>query len=167
MKKVLWLIVCLMTMVLSVNAQNKKWVSMSHDADELTETEAYTSLIYTDAKGSVVLWDNDNEKFRIAANGVFDSKVDTNGWSMKKRSMFKAIIGYYNVDDKLISKKKCYFEIGANHSQAHNIKYQFNREEGKYIISYLRNEKGYVRIIAPLYNTNETFDIKVPCIKNE
>jgi hypothetical protein len=37
----------------------------------------------------------------------------------------------------------------------------------KYIISYLRNEKGYVRIIAPLYNTNETFDIKVPCIKNE
>lgn len=166
MKRFLMAMVCLMTMVLSVNAQSG-WVSVAQEEDELMGQEAYTGFIYSNEVGSVVLWDNDDKTFRIISNdGVFDSFVGQNGWSMKTRSMVAAVVGYYDTNDKLIEKKKCYFEIGVNHKEANSIRFEMHRVEGKYVISYLRNKKGYVRIIAPLYSTHQKFDIKVPCMKN-
>ena len=164
MKKVLWLIVCLMTMVVSANAQSS-WVSVTHEADELTDQKAYTSLVYTAESGTIVLWDNDGKKFRIIANNVFDSKYGENGY-MVKGSFFHAIVGYYDINDKLVDKRTCSFIIGSNHHEGNSIRYGMKRYEGKHIISFLRNEKGYVRIVAPLYGTNAKFDIKVPCLSN-
>jgi hypothetical protein len=150
----------------NTSAENNGWSIISHDADELTEQEAYNSIVYTTDAGSVVLWNNDNKRFRIISNDIFDSKVDRNGWSLDYKNLFVAIIGYYDINNKLIEKKKCGFEIGANSHQAHSIKYGMHRQEGKYVISYLRNKKGYVRIIASLYGSNGKFDIKVPCMNN-
>lgn len=164
MRKLLWLIVCLMTMVVSVNAQNE-WVVSEHEADELLETEAYKSVVYTSNDCGIVLWDNESAKFRILSDkGTFDTEVVK--WAFKYRSVFTAIVGYYDINGKLLSKKKCQFEIGSNHRQAHSMKDTWGHNEGKNVISFLRNEKGYVRLIAPLSGTNSKFDIKVPCMNN-
>lgn len=166
MKKMLWLIVCLMTMVVSANAQSG-WTRTQLSGDELLNTEACTAFIYSDTNGSVVLWDNNDKYFRIiSANGTFNSKLDRNGRSLEYKSLFHAIIGYYDINNNLIDKRFCCFEVVNSHSQAHSIRYGMKRYEGKYIMSYLRNKKGYVRIVTALSGTNTKFDIKVPCMNN-
>lgn len=187
MKKVLWLIVCLMTMVMSVNAQNDMyifsqeekvqpinmesisngWAVKTYEADELIGTKSYTSLIYSTNVGSVVLWDNEVKKFRIISDdGLFDFKVTKAGWDWSDRTLFVATIGLYDLNGKLIKKKKVWFEKGANHSQAVSTAGSSGKNEGKDVITFLRNNKGYVRIVAPLSSTNLNFDIKIPCLKN-
>lgn len=164
MKKILFIIVCLMAMVVSVNAQNG-WISTSFEADDLTEQEAYTSLIYTTDNGSVVLWDNNDKYFRLISYiGSFDTKVTQ--WSFRYIDIFKAIVGYYDTNDNCIKKSKCQFESGVNHSEAKNMKDTMAHNEGKNIIKFLKEEKGYIRIVAPLFNSHENFDIKVPCLNN-
>ena len=177
-----------MTMVLSVNAQDDMyfasvetsttnalvninsakgngWDTTTFDADELLGNKAYTALSYSTSVGSIVLWNDNEKKFRIISNNVFDSEYGENGY-MVKGSFFHAIVGYYDINDKLIDKRTCSFIIGSNHHEGNSIRYGMKRYEGKHIISYLRNKKGYVRIIASLYNTNSKFDIKVPCMNN-
>lgn len=164
MKKVMSFIVCLMAVVLSVNAQNG-WNTTTFEADELLGNEEYTALRYSADGGSIVLWSGDEKKFRIISDGVFDSEYGENGY-MVKGSFFHAVVGYYDINDKLIDKRTCSFIIGANHHEGNSIRFGMKRYEGKHIISYLRGKKGYVRIVASLYGTNGKFDIKVPCINN-
>jgi hypothetical protein len=164
MKKVLWLIVCLMTMVVSVNAQNG-WEKTTFNGDELLETEDYMAFSYSDANGEIVLWNNSNEKFRLITNdGIFDYRHENGAWYYDK--FFIATIGYYDINNKLISKKSCCFGVGDIASQGHSTRYKFKGNEGKHVISYLREKKGYVRIVAPLYAKNTHFDLKVPCMNN-
>jgi hypothetical protein len=189
MKKVLWLIVCLMTMVVSVNAQNDDvygvskvaktslapinddsannngWVILTHEADELIGNDEYKSISYSVPNvGSVILWDNENKKFRIVADDVFDSEVTK--WNFGYKSLFTAIVGYYDINGKLLEKTSCLFEIGANHRQGNSIRNNWGVNEAKTIIPYLREKRGFVRIVAPLSGTNGKFDIKVPCLNN-
>ena len=191
MKKVLWLIVCLMTIVVSVNAQNDMyifsqeekvqpinmesisngWAVKTHEADELigtkSYTKSYTSLIYSTNVGSVVLWDDEVKKFRIISDdGLFDFEVTKASWDLSYGILFVATIGLYDLNGKLIKKKKVWFEKGANYSQAVSTAGSSGKNEGKDVITFLRNNKGYVRIVAPLSSTNLIFDIKVPCLKN-
>lgn len=143
------------------------WNYVEFEADELLGNDGYTSLCYDTPDGSIVLWDDNTKDFRIVSNnGVFDSKVDRNGWSLEYKSLFHAIIGYYDENDNLIDKRKCCFEVGKNHSQGNSVKYGTSRYEGKYVIFYLTKQKGYVRIVASLYSTNKMFDMKIPCINN-
>lgn len=187
MRKLLWLIVCLMTMVVSANAQDDMysfsqeekvqpinteaisdgWMATTHDADELIGNESYTSLIYSTDVGSIVLWDNETKKFRIITNNeLFDSDVQKAGWNPSYRSLFVATIGFYNLDNKLLKKKKVWFEIGSNHRQAVSTAGSSGKNEGKDVVTYLRNNKGYIRIVAPLHLTNLNFDLKIPCLQN-
>ena len=187
MKKLLWLIVCLMTMVMSTNAQddmylahnsnetseinvnnaaNNNWLPIKIEADELLGNDTYTALIYSTSDASVILWDNNDKKFRITAhNQVFDSKYGENGY-MVKGNFFHAIVGYYDINGKLIDKRTCSFIVGNTHKEGDSIRFGMKRYEGKHIVSYLRNKKGYVRIVTSLYLSNNKFDIKVPCLNN-
>ena len=187
MKKFIMALVCLMTMMVSANAQddmyhrkdtNKEvkpintaladkngWVSHVFEADELIGNEEYTSLMYSNECGSIIVWNNENKKFRIISNdGVFDSKVTQ--WNFGYKSLFTAKVGYYDINGKLLSKTTCLFEIGANHSQGNSMRNNWGVNEAKTIIPYLREKKGFVRIVAPLSGTNSRFDIKVPCMNN-
>ena len=166
MKKVLWLIVCLMTMVVSVNAQSE-WVTEIHAADELTGTDEYTSVSYIDGSNGIVTWSTESKKFRIiCGEEMFDSKIQRAGWNPNYRSLFEAVVGLYSTDGKLIKKKYVTFEIGANHHQGMSVGGRTGKNEGKIVLDYLRNKKGYIRIVAPLSGTNTNFDMKVPCMNN-
>ena len=170
--------VCLMTMVVSVNAENDRnsaaekngWIVTTHEADELIGNDEYNSIAYIgDDDSKIVLWDKNDKDFRIICNegNIFDYKVGSNGWSFNTNmKLFVATVGYYDSNNKLLKKKECGFQIEGNASEARSIKYGMGGNEGKRIVAFLKNEKGYIRIIAPLYNTRRKFDIKVPCMNN-
>ena len=178
MKKFIMALVCLMTMVLNVNAEEytnsvaekNGWVLTTHEADELIGNDEYNSLVYVGSENkTIVLWDDNDKDFRIICNdgNIFDYKVGSNGWSLNTNmKLFVATIGYYDSNNKLLKKKECGFRIEGNASEARSIKYGMGGNEGKRIVAFLKNEKGYIRIIAPLFNTRKNFDFKVPCLNN-
>lgn len=189
MKKFIMAIVCLMTMVVSANAQddmyyrkntnkevkpinetlanNNGWIISYHEPDELTGSKGYNSMTYLNETGGVVLWSTEAKKFRVISNEeLFDSEIRIFGWLRETKNVFCAIIGMYDINNKLLKKKNCWFEIGANYLQGHSTIGASGKNEGKDIVEYLRNGKGYIRIVAPLSGTNAKFDLKVPCMNN-
>ena len=152
MKKVLWLIVCLMTMVLSVNAQ--RWSSQTFKGDELTGTKTYTATSYRNSIGMVVFY-SDNELKLITNDGIFDYNVNNN--------YVCVIIGLYDKNKNLLSKKRVFFWAYQDASKC-----QYYREESNNcddVINHIKNEMGYVRFVASRY-ANSDFDMEVPCMKH-
>ena len=185
MKKVLWLIVCLMTMVLSVNAQNG-WEKTTFDGDELLGTETYVATSFeVNGVGMVVYYSNDNSIKLVTDKGIFDYKDDK----------VTVTIGYYNENGDLVKKRCESFYIGKSSSSCQYIyelskltarKLEFDAsfkkkkikelylkmaeecriDKGKEFVDYITTQKGFVRFVAEKYGTNTKFDIKVPCINN-
>ena len=164
MKKIfLTMVVCLMATMGANSQNNNGWVKIFFEADELTDT----SMEYENEIGSVVLWDNEDKVFRvISKDEMFNGKVEN--WTLgKHKTIFTAIIGFYDINKKLVKKTKCTFEIGANHHEGNAIRNPYyTKNDRKDIIEYLKNGNGFVRIVAPLSLTNKNFDIMVPCLNN-
>lgn len=156
MKKVLWLIVCLMTMVLSVNAQN--WQTETTQGDELKGTSAKTMNIYTDDSGTFVFTNEDSYAFMVVTNeGIFDYDID----KYAKRT----IVGLYDANNVLIEKLDLPLQrtfITSSHGKVMGC---VKKNVGEKILSFIKSEKGYVRIIAGRYDRTD-FDFKVPCLNN-
>lgn len=158
MKKVLWLIVCLMTMVVSVNAQNG-WETYKSGGDELKGSSPYVAHIYRCKEGEICLCDNSESTFLVATyNGIFDYDVDN--------YVKGAIIGLYDINGNLIEKiktptQRTFWVIEENGDVMSCIK----KDVREKIVSFLKNQKGFVRIIAERYSRSD-FDIKIPCMNN-
>ena len=186
MRKLLWLIVCLMTMVVSVNAQNG-WERTTFNGDELLGTETYVATSFeVSGVGMVVYYSNDNSVKLVTNKGIFDYKDDN----------VTVTIGYYNENGDLVEKRCESFYIGKSSSSCQYIhemseltarkfemeaafKKDKNEKEwyleiaekcridkGKEFVDYITTQKGYVRFVADKYGTNSKFDIKVPCMNN-
>lgn len=140
------------------------WRAEVQHADELKGTEEYTSYIYTDKKGDyIVIWSNTDEDFRIVSNSnIFNYNVGSTKW-------FSSTIGLYDENGNLLEKVGIDFDARNDDPRIADNSTTFRREKkaAKKIITFIRNEKGYVRIIAPLYRSNNDYDIEVPCFKSE
>lgn len=150
MKKVLWLIVCLMTMVVSANAQNG-WDKMVYDADELEGTESYTSYCYWDEDGMVVFNSNSSIYALSTNRGFFDYKGNS----------VSVIVGFYDLDGKLLKKETSLFYVSPGKRDCCFS----SKEEGIFFKKYIEEERGYVRFIVPRYGKSN-FDFKIPCMNN-
>ena len=167
-------LVCLMTVTMSANAQNN-WVVDFSEEDELLERKAEKYYLYYDGdKGGVIFYESSPKKlYLIAPDGsMFNTRIvfkDLGG----DVSAVDVTYGMYNENGKLVKKdENCVFEeVGrevANRvvsRKGGGIGHTY-RNVGKELIEYLKNKKGYVRLVAPLFHNNRNFDIKVPCINN-
>lgn len=182
MKKVLWLIVCLMTMVVSVNAQS--WKETKFDGDELLGTKGYVATSLSVSGIGMVVFYSDNAVKLVAEKGIFD-------YHDKKVTVR---IGYYDENGELLKRRCETFYIGKTGSSCQydhrfseltaerfefDARFEKNKEhkefllkqaeicridKGKEFVDFIRNNKGYVRFVAEKYGTNTAFDIKVPCM---
>ena len=161
MKKVLWLIVCLMTMVVSVNAQNG-WETLKSGGDELKGSSPSVEHLYKCDEGEICFFDGSESIFMVVTyNGFFDYDVDN--------YVKGAIIGLYDINDNLIEKIKTptqrTFWVGWVGEENKDMMGCIKKDVGEKIVSFLKNQKGFVRIIAERYSRSD-FDIKIPCMNN-
>lgn len=164
MKKTINILIAILSMMEIANAQSG-WSSTEFEADELKGQPAYTALSYTDNQGNrLTMWSNEDNYFRITScSHIFNYTVSG---SLKEVG---ATVGFYDTSDNLIEKNQMTFWPNDDNPRiAHNsIFLSRNKKKGKKVIQYLRNEEGYIRIIAPLYRSISGFDLKVPCLKSE
>lgn len=164
MKKTINILIAILSMMEIANAQSG-WSSTEFEADELKGQPAYTALSYTDNQGNrLTMWSNEDNYFRITScSHIFNYTVSG---SLKEVG---ATVGFYDTSDNLIEKiQMTFWPNDDNPRIAHNsIFLSRNKKKGKKVIQYLRNEEGYIRIIAPLYRSISGFDLKVPCLKSE
>lgn len=146
------------------NLQAQNWEHFVTEADELLDLASHESWIYSDEQGnSFVIWSDEEENFRIVSNnGNFD----------RTGKLADAIIGYYDMENKLIEKTKIGLLISEGQgNQAHPnmvpmARPVYNKKRVEKLMQTIKHEQGFVRIIVPLYGTNELFDIKIPCLNN-
>lgn len=155
MKKVLS-IFALMLICMMTSAQ--EWEKKTTEADPMLGTKA--DVIYE--------WQN--------ADCVFTFSENNNGWSVKgfgfkpdpthvnHRQNFEtyAKIGFYTENDELVSMfDKCKLELTELYNRATSD--ASRKTKGQYAVTnFLKNEKGYVRIIIPTYRG--LFDVSIPCM---
>ena len=164
MKKLFLLFTMLTTTVFSFAQVG--WTTEVYNEDELLGTEGYVSYIYTDDKKDyIVLWSNDETNFRIVSNThIFNYNSGGPGGS----KWFSTTIGLYDEAGKLVEKTGLDFYIQEGNPRVATSEAVLRKEikEAKKINDFIRNGKGSVRIIAPLYGSISGFDIVVPCFQS-
>lgn len=162
MKRAFFYLLTLLSICNATNAQSG-WVTTKFNADELKGTNAYFAQSYTDKTGnSLTIWSDEDDYFRILSGShIFDYTVT---YSLKE---VIAIVGFYDKNDNFIEKiQMTFLPEDDNPRIAHNSVFlATNRKKGKKVIQYLKNEFGYIRIVAPLYGSTSGFDMKIPCLK--
>lgn len=155
-------LVCLMTTVISVNAQSDEakigeWFTNTTAGDELKGTSDDSETCFLTLDGFIMYLHNANT-FALHTNaGFFDYDYDDNAKSV--------IIGFYDKDKNLVEKlksKKSDFKVFGAHKDGVFI---YSKSLNKAICDYINNEKGYVRFIIDRYNKLD-FDFEVPCMNN-
>ena len=160
-KSILFVTMCLFCQI-QILAQ--KWSIDEHEADELRGSESYTSYCYDDEnENSFVFWSNSDKNFRIITNsGVFDYKSSFAG-KIHTRLM-NVVVGIYDTQDKLIEKYETKIEVADDIKMASK---PWATKKAKKILEYIKEQQGYIRILASIYGSNLPFEIKVPCLKNQ
>lgn len=150
MKKILFLMVQLFV-VTNIMAQ-VGWSQMVHEGDELQKTKTYLSYRYEDEVGNSFIYWSNSKDFRIISNdGLFDSDV---------HKTLKVQIGYYDEDGNLVKKeKKTLYILRGDYQKAETGVLS----KGTKLLQYLETQAGYVRILAPKYESVSPWEIKVPC----
>lgn len=146
---------------INISAQEQTgWEIDHHEGDELRKIEAYDSYMYTDENdNSFVYWSNSKDNFRIIlSGGIFDFETSVYGRNVYRR--VNVTIGYYDENGNLVDKGKTGMDVRDGQERQASHPYL---KTGKKVIKYLEQNKGYVRIVAPVYGSNVSFDIKVPC----
>jgi len=158
MKKALSIVIMLLV---AMTASAQEWEKKVTEADPMLGTKA--DVLYE--------WQN--------ADCVFTFSESNNGWSVKgfgfkpdathinRRQNFEtyAKIGFYNEQDEVVTIfDNCKLELTETYSRATSDVSKKNK--GQYAVTdYLKNNKGYVRIIIPLMQGG-VFDVSIPCMNN-
>jgi hypothetical protein len=156
MKKII-LVVLLMCMTLTSSAQ--RWVDHYEDADELKGTQASSQhFIEIPNEGVVILEDNFDILGFVTYNGVFDYKPYEYDFNVAM-----GIFGTYDETGKLVGKWEIMVSVHDDPSSASaDSRITVLRNSGiKQIASWIRNNKGSVRIIIPRYARSD-FDVTIP-----
>ena len=167
MKK--WIITLLVWCVtLTVNAQF--WRVDTIAGDELLGTKDCIGYSFQDADNDreFIIYDNSNEDFYLCIeSGIFDF----NGGGASGGKMVRGLVGIYDENGKLIKKYEnyCFESVGSFYNKIHSNKYSNmggnNKKNAKNIIEHLKNGKGSVRFVIPLYQSYQ-MDFTVQCMNN-
>ena len=156
MKKII-LVVLLMCMTLTSFAQ--KWEKYYQEADELRGTQASSRhYIEIPKEGVVALEDNRDIFSFLTFNGVFDYKPYENDFNV-----VMGIFGIYDETGKLVDKRNIMIRVhdDPTNARADSRINLLGSSAIKQIASWIRNNKGSVRIVIPRYAKSD-FDVTVP-----
>jgi hypothetical protein len=78
--------------------------------------------------------------------------------------LMNIVVGIYDTQEHLIEKIESKIEVADDIKMASK---PWATKKAKKILAYLKEQQGYIRILAPLYSNNLPFEIKVPCLKNQ
>lgn len=143
---------------MAASAQGK-WHVSHREADELKDQKAQDVYIYDVAGvGSLVVWDWKSPNFRlISEKGMFRKMVSGGN------TFIPVTVGFYDESGKLEKK----FTINLLEELNHGGKfiatgdfYLLGRKDIKKTLARLKSGKGYVRMLAMLYNQPD-FDLRV------
>lgn len=168
MKKFIFSFLALFT-CMTVNAQS--WKEETIEGDELLGTKTQAAYVFQDGENgkTFIMFENETEDFNLC---VSSAVFDFNGGGASGGKIVRGLVGLYDENGKLIKKydKYCFESIGSFYDKVHSNKYTNmggnNKKNAKNIIEYLKNAKGSVRFVIPLYQSFQ-FDFTVPCMKNE
>lgn len=158
MKKIILLSLVLFS-TLSVSSQN--WTLYEEEADELKGTPARSSHIAEIPDvGLVVIFDDTDRMGFVTYKGIFDYKP------YKYLTIVNGIFGMYDEKGELVEKANIMISVSEESPNSGNayLNAVFNNEslQGiKRVVSWIRNNKGSVRIVIPKYGDAD-FDVKVP-----
>lgn len=140
-------------------AYSQTWSTTHHDEDAMKKMEAYDSYSYTDTEGNVfVFWSNSPKNFRIISNESVFNYSDTAYW-------VELEIGFYDINGNFIKKIKT--NGRADEEEPSRLENMSFTKGAKKVISFIKEQKGSVRFLAPLYGISSGLDFTVPCMKNE
>lgn len=164
MKRILIVLFTLLCSSIITKAQSG-WQTTSFDADELKDQEAYSAFFYTDDDGNrLTMWSNEDDYFRITSSShIFNYELTTSALKI-----VNVTVGLYDKDNNLIEKIKMTFWPNDDDPAKAISSYLMpkDKKKGRKVMQYLKNEEGYIRLLAPLYRSNSGLDLKVPCIKS-
>ena len=139
------------------------WRTTDHAADELKGTEAYSTTSFVSEKVTFTVFSNDSAQFLIGCPGeVFQ----TNTYNTDN---VKVTIGLYDSNMHLVSKLEhlmfrrlddMSYIRGQVHHPSMNQKWLKCHYE---LYGWLTREKGYIRILARLHESE--FDVTIPTIQ--
>ena len=156
MKKTFLLSLVLLSPLL-VSAQI--WSQYKTEADELKGTQANSRhFIEIPEEGIVVLDDKYDMLSFITYNGIFDYKPYEYDFNVTM-----GIFGMYNETGKLVEKREIMISVHDDPSSATaDSRITVLRNSGiRQVASWIRNNKGSVRIIIPRYGKLD-FDVTIP-----
>lgn len=157
MKKLLT-IALLLTVVLTAGAQGK-WTVSHREADPMKNQDARDVYIYeTGGNGQVVVWDWDKADFRLIAEKGFFRTLYSNG--MKIVAIRAGIYDENGNLEKMYDIQLVPEDNTNNKWIATGSFYYFGRGDIRKVMKRMKSGKGYVRLLAELYN-NQYFDINV------
>ena len=135
------------------------WSQYKIDADELKGTQARSShFIEIPKEGAVMLYDDDDILGFVTYNGIFDYKPYEYDFKVAM-----GIFGMYDETGKLVEKRKIMLSVHDDLSSATaDSRITVLRNSGiRQIVSWIRNNKGSVRVIIPRYAKSD-FDVTIP-----
>lgn len=158
MKKALSIVIMLLA-VMTASAQ--EWEKKVTEADPMLGTKA--TVIYE--------WQNADCVFTFSESSnrwsVLGSNFKPDATHVNRRQNFEtfAKIGFYNEQDEVVAIfENCKLELTDIYRRATSD--VSNKKKGQYAVTdYLKNEKGYVRIIIPQIQGG-VFDVSIPCMNN-
>lgn len=135
------------------------WIQDKTDADELKGTQAKSlHFIEIPEEGVVVLYDNYDAFGFVTYNGIFDYKPYKYDFNVAM-----GIFGMYDEAGKLVGKREIMVSVADEPSRAiADSRITLLENSGiRQIASWIRNNKGSVRIIIPRYAKSD-FDVTLP-----
>jgi hypothetical protein len=157
-------IALLLAVVFSAGAQGK-WTVSHREADPMKNQDARDVYIYeTGGNGQVVVWDWDKADFRLIAEKGFFRTLYSNG--MKIVPIRAGIYDENGNLEKMYDIQLVPEDNTNNKWIATGSFYYFGRGDIRKVMKRMKSGKGYVRLLAELYN-NQYFDINVKPFQSE
>lgn len=156
MKKTFLLSLVLLSQLM---ASAQVWSQYKTDADELKGTQAQSShFIEIPKEGAVMLDDNQDILGFVTYNGIFDYKPYEYDFKVAM-----GIFGMYDETGKLVEKREIMVSVHDDLSSATaDSRITVLKNSGiRQVTSWIRNNKGSVRIIIPRYAKSD-FDVTIP-----
>lgn len=164
--KILLFFILAFASVTGVQAQS--WSSQHFDGDELKKTESYDAYTFTSESGdNFIYWSNNDKNFRIINNSIaapFSYRAISVPFTLDLTNVMKHVkVGFYDQNGKLVETDDTEMIVPNGQETFASVP---GKKVAKKVIKFLESGKpGYVRIVAPLYGSNASFDIKIPCRK--
>jgi len=156
--------------ITSLSAQ--EWHQQVIKGDELKGMSDYISFAFYDGSKGFVFWNNEENTFRLSidkSDGFFNYS-DLRG--NQGHHIIYGLVGFYDSHDKLLDKIDPFImelDDEGTPNKLHPNRYTKmggnNNKNTRKILSYIKNEEGYVRFVYKLYGGKE-FDFKVKCMKS-